>query len=211
MKQIVKLWKYRKEPKPDATEDVQECDQEDRNVQHVSCEYQELTEPHLIPPPEQPPEHLAAIKCRVEEFLGQNVEFQDSGAEAVYDLQHQLSKMAARGAEALRRLRDAEEALARQTQKQNLDQLSLIRLEEENARLVAKVNMQERAWQEKFHRLKCLNNILLREREKAWEVERAALKEKIASLQKHRGKIQKTFQKRTMWIKRIAKRSRNGS
>lgn len=223
MKQLVKMWKYINEPRSYAVDDIAGYEVESMEVQHVPvCEHQELTEPHLIHPPVKP-EHAAAAKYnyKVEDFLGQNAEFGDSDkkdAEGIYDLQLQLSKMAAREAEVLRRLRDAEEALARQRQKQNVDQLSLIRLEEENARLVAKVaqtacelNVHERAWQEKFQHLKSLNNVLLREREKAWEMERAALKTKIVSLQKHRGKIQKTFRKRTPWIKKISKKSANNS
>lgn len=223
MKQLVKIWKYINEPRSYAADDIMGYEEESIKVQHMSvCEYQELTEPHLIHPPVKP-DHIAAVKYnhKVEEFLGRNAEFGDSDkkdAEGIYDLQLQLSKMAAREAEVLRRLRDAEEALARQRQKHNLDQLSLIRLEEEKARLVAKVaqtvcelNMHERAWQEKFQHLKSLNNVLLREREKAWEMERAALKAKIVSLQKHRGKIQKLFRKRTPWIKRISRKSANNS
>lgn len=225
MKQLVKIWKYVNEPRSYAADDMMGYEVESMKAQHTSvCEYQEMTEPHLIHPPVKP-EHAAAAAVKynykVEEFLGRGAEFGDSDkrdAEGIYDLQLQLSKMAAREAELLRRLRDAEEALARQRQKQNLDQLSLIRLEEENARLVAKVaqttcelKAHERAWQEKFHHLKSLNNVLLREREKAWEMERAALKAKIVSLQKHRGKIQKTFRKRTPWIKRISRKSANNS
>lgn len=217
MKQLVKIWKYVNEPRSYAADDVMGYEVESLKVQHMSvCEYQELAEPHLIHPPA-----AAKFNHKVEEFLGQNAEFGDSDkkdAEGIYDLQLQFSKMAAREAEVLRRLRDAEEALARQRQKQNLDQLTLIRLEEENARLVAKVaqtacelNVHERAWQEKFHHLKSLNNVLLREREKAWEMERAALQAKVVSLQKHRGKIQKTFRKRTPWIKRISRKSANNS
>lgn len=223
MKQLVKIWKYINEPRSYAAGDIMGYKVDSLKVQHMSvCEYQELTEPHLIHLPVKP-EHAAAVKCNhsAERLLAQNAEFGDSAkndAKGVFDLQLQLSKMAAREAEVLRRLRDAEEALARQRQKQNLDQLSLIRLEEENARLVAKgaqaaceLNVHERAWQEKFQHLKSLNNVLLREREKAWEMERAALKAKIVSLQKHRGKIQKSFRKRTPWIKRISRKSANSS
>lgn len=222
-KQLEKIWKYVNEPRSYAGDGIVGYEVESIKVQHVSaCEYQELAEPHLIHTPVKP-EHAAAVRysCKVEEFLGRNAEFGDSGqndGEGLYDLQLQLSRMAAREAEVLRRLRDAEAALARQRQKHNLDQLSVIRLEEENARLVAKaaqaaceLNAHERAWLEKFQHLKSLNNVLLREREKAWEMERAALKAKILSLQKHRGKIQKSFRKRTPWIKRISRKSANTS
>ncbi|TNM92980.1 hypothetical protein fugu_018382 [Takifugu bimaculatus] len=164
-KQLARFWKPKNEPKPPAKEEVQHCDPECTNVQHVSvCEYQQLSEPHLMPPPVKP-EHSIKHECRVEDSLGQNVESQEPGAETVHDLRQQLSKVAARGAEVLSRLRDAEEALARRLHKQSLDRLLLIRLEEENARLVAQVNMQERKWQEKFHHLVSLNNVLLREKE----------------------------------------------
>lgn len=152
-------------------------------VQHTpDGEDQSLTEPDPMDP-----QHPATIKPDhdVEEFLRQKPEFQDPDgkeAEGIYDLYLQLSKMTTRGAEALSRLRDVEEALIRQRQEGDLDRLILLALEEENNRLVAKVaqaacelNMQERAWQEKFHQVKSLNNDLLHEREKAWEMERAAL------------------------------------
>uniref|UniRef100_H3BYL4 Uncharacterized protein n=1 Tax=Tetraodon nigroviridis TaxID=99883 RepID=H3BYL4_TETNG len=202
MKQARKIWNYIYKPRSYAAEDNLGYEAESIEDQHLSvCENQELTEPHLIRPPLKP-EHAAAAKHnhKVKEFLGQNAEFGDSDtkdAEGLYDLQPQLSKMAAREAELLCRLRDAEEAHARQREKQNLDQLSRIRLEEENARLVAKVvqmacevNVYERAWQKKLHQLKSLNYVLLREREKAWEIERAALMARIHSLQKHGGKLQ---------------------
>lgn len=217
MKQFAKIWKHIYEPRSYAADDMTGYQVESIKVRQASvCEYQELTEPHLIHPPA-----AAKYNHKVEEVLGRNAEFGDADnkdAEGIYDLQLRLSKMAAREAEVLRRLRDAEEALARQRQKRNLDQLRVIRLEEENARLVAKVaqtacelNVQERARQEKFHHLKCLNNVLLREREKAWELERAALKAKIVSLQEHRGKTQKTFWKRAPWIKRRSRKSANNS
>ncbi|TNM92971.1 hypothetical protein fugu_018373 [Takifugu bimaculatus] len=208
-KQLARFWKPKNEPKPPAKEEVQHCDPECTNVQHVSvCEYQQLSEPHLMPPPVKP-EHSIKHECRVEDSLGQNVESQEPGAETVHDLRQQLSKVAARGAEVLSRLRDAEEALARRLHKQSLDRLLLIRLEEENARLVAQVNMQERKWQEKFHHLVSLNNVLLREKEQEdLELERKALKTMIRSLEKHQ-KTQKTFQKRTQLIKKISRKYPN--
>lgn len=217
MEQLGKVWKYVHETRSYAADGVLGYEVESIKVQ--VCEHQEWTEPHLIHPPLKP-EPAAAVRpsLKAEDFPGQSAEFGDSDkkeGEGVFDPQLQLSNMAAREAEALRRLRDAEEALARQRQKQNLDQLSLIRLEEENARLVAKVaqaagelNAQERAWQEKFQHLKSLNHVLLREREKAWEMERAGLKATIVSLQKHRGK---TFRKRTPWIQRMSRKSANAS
>lgn len=202
-KQLTKLWKYVKTPRNSVANGVKEYDEECENAQH-----QELAEPHLISPPVKP-EHSGANKLdhRVEEFLGQNLEFHDSQAEVIYDLELRLSKMAAREAKLLTRLRQAEEALARQTHKRNLDQLSLTMLKEENARLVTKVHMQDEEWQEKFHLLNSLNNVLLREREKAWELERAALKANLANQQTHHNKFQKVFQKNTEWIKRITRRS----
>lgn len=205
-KQLARFWKPRIQPTPPRKEEVQRCDPEGVNVPQVSvCEYQQLSEPHLMPPPVKP-EHSLKHECRVEESLGQNVEPQEPGAETVHDLRQQLSKVAARGAEVLRRLRDAEEALARQRQKESFDRMLLIRLEEENARLVAQVNAQQRTWQEKFHRLVALNNVLLREREQEeLELERKALRTVIMSLEK-RHRTQKTFQKRTTLIKKISRR-----
>lgn len=179
------------------------------NVQHMPVgEDQNLTEPDPMNP-----EHPATIKPGhdVEEFLGQKPEFQDldgKEAEGIYDLYLQLSKMTTRGAEALRRLRDVEEALIRQRQEGDLDRLILLALEEENNRLVAKVakatcelNMQERAWQEKFHQVKSLNNDLLREREKAWEMERAALRAQNLRVQEDQNKAHKKGRKGTQCFK----------
>lgn len=216
-KHLVKIWKYVKKPRSYAAGDVNGYKMESMKVQHMTvCEYQESAEPHLIHPPA-----AAKFDHKVEEFLGENAEFGDSDkkdSEGIYDLQLQFSKMAAREAEVLRKFRDAEEALARQRQKQNLEQLTLIRLEEENARLVAKMaqmacelNVHELACQEKFLQLRSLNNVLLREREKAWEIERAALQAEIVGLQKCCSKIQKTSRKRTPWIKRISRKSANNS
>lgn len=205
-KQLARFWKPKNQPKPPAKEEVQHCDPEGTNVPQVSvCEYRQSSEPHLMPPPVKP-EHPAAIKhaFRVEDSLGWNVESQEPGAETVHDLRQQLSKMAARGAEALRRVRDAEEALARQRQKQSFDQLLLSHLEGEHARLVAQVNAQEQLWQEKFHHLVSLNNVLLREKE--LELGRQALK--ITSLEEHQ-KTQKSFQKRTPLIMKISRRCTN--
>lgn len=208
-KQLARFWRPKNQPAPPAKEEVQHRDPEGTSAQQVSVpEYQQLSEPHLMPPPVKPEPPLKH-ECRVGESLGQNVDPQEPGAEAVQDLRQQLSKVAARGAEVLWRLRDAEEALARRLQQESSDRMLLVRLEEENARLVAKVNAQERMWQEKFHHLVSLNNILLREKEQEeLELERQALKTVIMSLEKHQ-KTQKNFQKRTMMIKKISTRYTN--
>lgn len=208
-KQLTRFWKPQNQPKPPAQEEEQHYDPEDTAVQQVSlCEHQQLSEPHLMPPPVKA-EHSIKHECRVEDSLGQNVQCQEPGAETVQDLRQQLSKVAARGAEVLCLLRDAEEALGRRLQKQSLERVHLIRLQEENARLVARVNRQERVWQEKFQQLVSLNNVLAREKEQEeLELERQALKTIIASLEKHH-KTHKSFQKRTLLMKKISKRYTN--
>lgn len=167
------------------------------NVQTKSgCEEKEMTEPHLENQLVKP-EHLRTCKKEGKGF---------------YDLQLQVSTMAARETKLCHILRDTEEALTRQQKKHSLDQLTLISLEKENAKLVgemaqttAELNTQEQVWQEKFYLLKSLNNVLLYEREKAWGLERAALETKIVSLQKGSEKKQRTFWKGKKWLKKIAK------
>lgn len=204
-KQLTRFWKN--QPKPDAEEE-RHYDPEDTNAQQAVREHQQLSEPHLMPPPVKP-EHSIKHECRVEDSLGQNAQSQEPAAEAVQDLRQQLSKMAARAAEVLCRLRDAEEALGRRLQKHSLDQMHLISLQEENARLVARVNRQERVWLEKFHHLVSLNNVLAREKEQEeLELERQALKTMITNLEKHH-KTQKCFQKRTLLMKKISRRYTN--
>lgn len=70
-----------------------------------------------------------------------------------------------------------------QTQKQEPDKFTMVTLEEENAKLIAKLaqaasemNMQDRLWQMKFNILETTNKLMLEERERAWEMEKAALK-----------------------------------
>lgn len=205
-KQLLRFWKPKNQPNPPAKEEAQHCDPEGIAVPQVwVCEHQQVSEPHLMPPPVKP-EHPAAIKqeCRVEDSLGRNVESQEPGAEPVHDLWQQLSNMAARGEEVLCRLREAEEALDRQRQKQSCVRSLLIRLEHENARLVAKVNTQERLQQEKFHHLMSLNNVLLSEEEQ----EIQALKRRIRNLETLQ-KTQKTFKKRTPVFRKIPRRYTN--
>lgn len=203
-KQLARFWKPKNEPKPP---EVQHYEPECTHVPQVSaCEYQQLSEPHLMPPPVKP-EHPAAIKheCRVEDSLGQGLGSQDPGAETLHQVQQQLWKVAARGAEVLRRLGDAEDALAGRVQKQSSDRLLLTRLGEENARLVAQVNTQERMWKKKFRDLVSLSKVL--QREKEWEeleLKRQALKTMILSLEKHH-----RTQNRTPLIKKVSRRCTN--
>lgn len=112
-------------------------------------------------------------------------------ADEIHHLRLQLSKMAAREADALRRLKEAEESLVMQTQKQEPDKFTVVTLEEENAKLIAKLaqaasemNMQDRLWQMKLNILETTNKLMLEERERAWEMEKAGLKAEIGRLQK---------------------------
>lgn len=150
-------------------------------------EAEEFKELHVI---HVKPEYATKFQHnhKVEEVPGQKPDFQDPATEEAgtsYHLQLQISKMAARELEVLSRLQDAEEALARQRLKQDLDRLALIRLEDENARLVTQaargareMEARDRAWKEKLKLFKSLINVLRREREKAREIEKAALKGK---------------------------------
>lgn len=128
-------------------------------------------------------------------------------ANEIHHLQLQLSKMAAREADALRRLKEAEESLVMQRQKQEPDEFNVVTLEEENAKLIAKLaqaasemNMQDRLWQMKFNILETTNKLMLEERERAWEMEKAALKAEIGRLQKDLDK--KISKKRKIFFKR---------
>lgn len=174
-KKLRKVWKHVSKCRSHAARHGSEHEPGSVNVQHEpACEHQEEAEPHLTGLPVGP----------------QHVGTEQEEARGDSDLQLQLSKMAAREAQLLRRLEKAEGALARQLDQQTQDQLSLSRLEEENARMVAEVeqkrdelNRQVQEWKDQFHLLKSLNIVLLHEREKAWELERAALETKIACLE----------------------------
>lgn len=128
-------------------------------------------------------------------------------ADEIHHLRLQLSKMAAREADALRRLKEAEESLVMQRQKQEPEKFSVVTLEEENAKLIAKLaqaasemNMQDRLWQMKFNILETTNKLMLEERERAWEMEKAVLKAEIGRLQKDLDK--KISKKRKIFFKR---------
>lgn len=125
----------------------------------------------------------------------------------IHHLRLQLSKMAAREADALQRLKEAEESLVMQRQKQEPDKFSVVTLEEENAKLIAKLaqaasemNMQDRLWQMKFNILETTNKLMLEERKRAWEMEKAVLKAEIGRLQKDLDK--KIYKKRKRLFKR---------
>lgn len=122
--------------------------------QRLPSEDEEFSEPHAI---HAKPQSAA----KVQKVPGRQPKCQHPKAENAHHLRLQISKIAAGELEVLSRLKDAEEALARQKLEQDTDRLALIRLEEDNARLGARVaqatremEARDRALRKKFKRLK---------------------------------------------------------